>query len=342
MPRLSLNDRYRALGQLDAGRTFRQVAATFGTSVRTITNLRNRVRQTATAADRPRSGRPRVTTRRQDRVICLAHLRDRFLPATSTAAVTPGRNNPRISAPTVRRRLREANLNSRRPYVGAVLTPRHRRQRLAWARQHLCWTRHQWHQVLFTDESRFQLDVSDGRIRVWRRRNERYADVCVRQRDPWGGPSVMVWGGICHGGITLLVVLDIQAGPGNGVTAQRYVDQVLRPVTVPFLAAHPGMTLMQDNARAHTARLTTQFLQQNNVNVLPWPAMSPDMNPIEHVWDQMGYALARLNVRPRNVVELRQAVLQAWQNIPQFRIRRLIDSLRRRCTACINAEGGHT
>ena len=49
-----------------------------------------------------------------------------------------------------------------------------------------------------------------------------------------------------------------------------------------------GVILQHDNARPHTARITTQFLAQNGVNVLEWPAVSPDQNPIEHMWDELG------------------------------------------------------
>ena len=84
--------------------------------------------QTGSTEDLPRSGRPRVTTPAQDRYILNQHLRNRFL--TATASVTPGTHNPRIFAQTVQNHLAENNFRARRPYVGTVLTDRHRRDRL--------------------------------------------------------------------------------------------------------------------------------------------------------------------------------------------------------------------
>ena len=93
---------------------------------------------------------------------------------TTTARVTPGTHNPSISAQTVRNRLREAGLRACRPVVRKVLTRHHRQQRRLWAQTHGRWTRHGWQEVLFTNESRFCLTMGDGRICVYRQRNERY------------------------------------------------------------------------------------------------------------------------------------------------------------------------
>ena len=62
-----------------------------------------------------------------------------------------------------------------------------------------------------------------------------------------------------------------------------YIDNILHPV-LPFMAAHPGMMFLQDNAQPHSTRITIQFLQQNYIGHLPWPSMSTYINPIEHLW----------------------------------------------------------
>ena len=115
---------FRGVGQLRCWCRVRgnSVANHFGVNVSTIERLVRRLRETGHLADRPRSGRPRVTSRRQDRTIRLAHLRNRHLTATETALNTVGTHNRQISPKTVGSRLREIGLRARRPYVGLPLT----------------------------------------------------------------------------------------------------------------------------------------------------------------------------------------------------------------------------
>ena len=338
MPRLRREESLRALGMLQAGVSLSAAARQFRCNVSTISRLRSRYQATGSAEDRPRRGRQRVTTPAQDMQMVRQHLQDRFRPATRTAAGTPGRNQPRISPSTVRRRLREQNLQCRRPFRGPVLTPLHRQNRMVWCRQRLWWTpRIHWRHIMFSDESRFCLNRPDGRERVWRRPGERVLRCCIRQEPRGGGPSVMMWGGISYDHRTPLIPVV-----GN-LNAQRYIDQILRPVLVPFLQAHPIVsTFQQDNARPHTARLTTAFLQQHNVRLLPWPAVSPDLSPIEHLWDQLGQRVSARRPAPNNRQQLIAVLQQEWNAIPQQRIQRLIRSMPRRCRVCVAVNGGHT
>ena len=205
----------------------------------------------------------------------LTHLRNRFRAAVETALVTPGTHNNRLSPDTVRNRIREFGLRPRRPYVGMQLTPQRRQVRFHWLTQHRpnLFPLRLWRNVMFSDESRFLLYRADGRRRVYRRDGERFRDNCVDEVDRFGGGGLMVWAGIAYGHRTPMVFID---GP---LTAQRYVDLILRPVVVPFIRQH-NVIFQQDNARAHVARLSIAFLQQNNVDVLRWPPYSPDLSPI--------------------------------------------------------------
>ena len=102
---------------------------------------------------------------------------------------------------------------------------------------------------------------------------------------------------------------------------------ILQPEAVSFLQRHEPAILMHDNARLHVARICRQFLNRNNVNVIHWPAMSPDMNPIEHIWDYLGRKVrARGNVH--NLRDLENTLIQEWNNILNVVIRRYVKSVR--------------
>ena len=127
--KLSNEQSARVLGQLEAGTTGAHVARVFGVNERTVRRLRQKFATYRTVADPPHSGRPRVKTLSQDRHIQLTHLRNRFAAPNDTARDTPGRNRPRISARTVRRRLKAVGLHCRRLYHRSKLTQNHRRLR---------------------------------------------------------------------------------------------------------------------------------------------------------------------------------------------------------------------
>ena len=213
---------------LARGDNVSNVSRAFGCHRNTIIRLRQPFQQTGGVADRRTPGRPRVTNPLTDRFITLTHLRRRFQTTTSSA------RQYGISKQTVLRRLRQARqpIQPRRPYVGQVLTARHRAARLQWAKRHFRLGRQQWAWVLFFDESKFNLSHHDSRIQVFRKRGERFADKCLIERDRFGGVSVMVWGGITGRRKTNLIVVQ-----GN-LNAQGYINQILQPEAVLFLQRH--------------------------------------------------------------------------------------------------------
>ncbi len=110
---------------------------------------------------------------------------------------------------------------------------------------------------------------------------------------------------------------------------------------MPFIHYHHLM-LQHYNARPRVARICTQFLEAENIPVLAWPTYSPDMSPIEHVWDALDRRIRQHVHVPANIQQLRTAIEEEWTNISQAAINNLINSLQRRCVVLREANGGHT
>ncbi|KAI4888385.1 hypothetical protein NFI96_003394 [Prochilodus magdalenae] len=213
-----------------------------------------------------------------------------------------------------RNQLHEDGMRARRPQIGVVLTVQHRAGRLSFARELQDWQIHHWCPVLFTDESRFTQSTCDRRHRVWRRRGERSAACNILQHERFGSGSVMLWGGICLEGRTALHVL------ARGIlTAIGYRDEILRPLVRPNAGAvGPGFLLTQDNARPHVAGVCQQFLQDEGIEAMDWPARSPDLNPIEHIWDIMSRCIHQRHIAPQTVQELADALVQSLRDSSIF------------------------
>ena len=90
------------------------------------------------------------------------------------------------------------------------------------------------------------------------------------------------------------------------------------------------------------AGVCQQFLQEEGIDAMDWPTRSPDLNPIEHIWDLMSRSIHQRHVAPQTVQGLADALVQVWEKIPQETIRHLIRSMPRFCREVIQARGGHT
>lgn len=340
MPRLSLGTRWRIVSlRIDSGWSLRRIAQHLNVSLGAVRGTLRVYEHSQDVVDLPRSGRPSVTDQHDNNFLIVQSQQQPFDSVGTLRRRLFQERHQNVSLSTVSRRLRAGGQFSFRPLRCPTLTEQHRVIRLQWAHQHRAWTAlQQWQLVVFSDESRFCLNQVDGRLRVRRERNTRYSDQhATAAVTPFGGGSVMVWGAISWNHRSALVLVD------GSLTGQRYLDEILSEVAIPFGLASvgAGFIFQDDNARPHRAQIVTEFHEQHLDYVhMAWPACSPDLSPIEHAWDQLGRAVYARD--PQNLDELRLFLMQEWEDLPQDRIRRLIRSMRRRCDSVIAAQGGAT
>ncbi|GFX77327.1 transposable element Tcb2 transposase [Trichonephila clavipes] len=259
-------------------------------------------------AERPGQGRRRATTPNEDRYLVLTARRHRNKNAILLQQHLRSATGTTVSTQTVRNRLHGVGLYARRPMVCVRLTSRHHRERREWATEHVNWRRNEWSNVLFSNESRFSVHPDNRRIFIWRERGSRNNPAFVHESVRFGSGRVLVYGGISIDGRTYLYI--IRDGP---LTARRYRDEILRPIVVPYAAAiGDDFTLMDDNCRPHRANLVEDFLFEEGIVRMEWPTYSPDMNPIDNVWDALGRRVAGRQPPSQTLQELERV----GQNTP--------------------------
>ena len=136
----------------------------------------------------------------------------------------------------------------------------------------------------------------------------------------------MVWGCISHNCKLDLVTIQ------SNLTGDQYIRDVLQPVVVSHFDNHPLATrsvYMDDNARPLRPRAVTAYLQSKAVTSVPWPAMSPDLNPIQHIWDILGRRIQAREHPVENIRQLEAALHREWQQLSRQDIRRLTGGMRR-------------
>nr|CAH7714068.1 unnamed protein product [Callosobruchus chinensis] len=130
--------------------------------------------------------------------------------------------------------------------------------------------------------------------------------------------------------------------PGT-MTGAYYLQNIINAIVQPLRnEIGDQFIFMDDNARPHPTRAVQQALENGNIARLEWPAMSPEMKPIEHVWDYVSRAIFNRNNPPRSKQELIVAATEEWDNIPQEVINNLIIGMHRRVGALIRSRGGNT
>ena len=246
---VSLGEKRIIISHHEEGKSIRAISRVVGRSVAVVHRIIDNFKNSGSLDAKPKTGRPRKTTPREDRMIVSICKKDRFKTASAIARELNESTNINVSRKTVSRRLVDCGFRAHVPACKPLITKKNKFARLQYAKEHVIWSTDQWEKVHFSDESKFNVFGSDGRQFVRRRIGERLSPKCVKKTVKHGGGSVMVWGSISTEGTGPLVRL-------HGKINSSAYKSILSKYAVPYMRAcdaQPAI-FMQDNAPCHTAK----------------------------------------------------------------------------------------
>jgi hypothetical protein len=253
---------------------------------------------------------------------------------------------PRISASAIWKILNEVGMHRRKAHKVVYLKQTQKRSRVRWAKDHKDWGSDDWERVIWSDECYVYIGDDKGTVWITRGVDEEYEEDCVvpkfKQLSLW----VMILPCIMKGNKGPMVVLEYPGGPGGGMTADRYQEQMLEKVLFDYywqMSEERGqVTFQQDGASSHRAKSTSAWLARNGIQTFPHPSSSPNLSPIEPLWHQLKTLIRQQPHPPTSLDELKEAVPEGWNQIVPEDIDAHVKHMEDRVKAVLKAKGGHT
>lgn len=282
----------------------------------------------------PRSGRPRCTDDETDAAIvgaCVAE--DNFCTPRSLKRKYQFEPSPR----TIDRRLRQANLFGRVARHKKVFTDDDKRTRLSFANGYSHMSVDDWMNIMFADEKKFKGDGFMGQVWVRRPRGEADSPQFVVQKLPHP-IKLNVWGCFCGRGLGYCYIFHENM---DAKLMRRILgDHLMESAALYYEQDPPELWwLLQDNDPKHKSVLVKAWLHNNGISMLDFPPYSPDLNPIENLWNDMA---RRVEARPASsIAQLQDVIAEEWAATDVDLLRKLAHSMPARCQAVIAVHGDH-
>lgn len=317
---------------LDCGASAATISRQLQIPDSSVRTMRERYKKIGHLETRSKGGRPRLTSARTDNLIARAVRNDRFISARQ---IKQDLGLVDVSEQTIRNRIFEmCGYSSYWSVHKPFINEENRKKRLDFAIKYINKPEEFWQHVLWSDESAYCY-IMKSKERVWRNPHERFSTDCTiatAKHDK----KIMVWGCFCTSGVGNLYWIR------DTLDAKSYLNILNTQLLSSIYRLFPDRNVIfqQDNDPKHTAKVTKEWIRAHQIEILDWPPQSPDLNPIENLWNILDYR-SKLR-RPKSDEELFDILSRCWCAIDKNILQNLAYSMPHRLQSVIAADGWQT
>lgn len=332
----TIDERKIILNAYNQNKSIREICSLVNRPRTTITGIINRFKDDPECVYQPRSGRPSALSVREKRQIINMIKKEPKTPSSEIAAMVKESTGTVVHPRTVRRALNSAGYNARvcrrKPQISKV----NQEKRLSFAKEHISKDTQFWEKVIFSDESKFCVYKSDGRVLTWRQKGDALQEKHIQTTVKHGGAGVMVWGCMSAAGVGELVFID-------EIMDKTLYLKILKEnlqKSAQKLGIESEYYFQHDNDPKHTAEIVRLWVLYNTPHTLKTPPQSPDLNPIEHLWDHLDRRIREHHITSKSM--LKNVLLEEWLKIGPDTTTKLVHSMQKRLQDVIKNYGKHT
>jgi transposase len=329
---LSIDERNQIIGMFKANLKKVTIAKQMGLGESTIRSVVTKWKTFECVNDAPRPGRPSKFNERDIRKLVRIMKRNRknILEAIHEKLMVD------VSKRTVQRKLLIIGIRSRSAIRKPFISKANAFKRLKWCSAHRGWSVKDWKRVIWSNESRIELWQGSRDRHVRRTKLERFHPDCVAPTMKHGGGSLMMWACFRWNKLGPIIVVD------GTMDSQKYIDMLenqLYPFWKKTKRCIPSLWFQDDGAPCHRSNSVKNWKIDNGIKALPWPAQSPDLNPIEHLWNIVKRNIQKRRPLPKNSEQLREAIYEEWSLIDELILKKLVSSMPSRIQYVIRRKG---
>lgn len=329
---ISLDVRKRIVEAYKAGEGYKKVSKRFNVSRSGVRRIIKKFQGTELLVNKSGRGRKRKMSKILERKLVREAKKNPRVTADKLVN-DASKSGVNVSCNTITRALRRNGLKAYRPRKTPLLKKRHLKARLKYAKDHLHKDFSYWKRVVWSDETKVELFGHRSAAYVWRKKGEAHNPKVTVPTVKHGGGNIMLWGCFSASGTGNLVKIE-------GIMKKEQYEKILKE-NLKQSALKMGLgrrfIFQHDNDPKHTSLLVKSYLSKAKVDVLEWPAQSPDLNPIENLWCDLK---RRVHARkPASLKELETFAKEEWAKIPQETCVNLVRSYRNRLAAVITNKG---